>query len=589
MNEIYDLYTLTPMQQGILFHSLRDQDKDTYISQISFQVDGDLDLIHFERAWQWLIERHSAFRTLFVWEDTDTPVQAVFNSIEFNMSVIDLIGLSSDQQTLKLKSFNRKERNKGFELTELPLMRVAVIKLSEESVHVVWTYHHIIMDGWSSHIAINELFTAYRDFCSGKMPEQPKVRPYRDYVNWLRQQDNQLAENFWRKYLKGITTPTKFHTFGTTDNGGKFQTSELYLSSEATDALQQYSREIRVTLATLVQGAWSQLLSIYSGDRDVLYGTTGSGRPHDFVGAENMIGLFISTLPTKVTIKPNMIVSDWLKEIQTQQIQAREYEYASLTDIHNWSGLSRNTALFEALFVFENYPIQSEPETDSHLKLGNVEGFGNTNYPLNLITIPGQRLLLKLLFNSNDFTKSFADDLLRHLLYLLKSLSQCTAKTLAFWTPLNEHERDRLLIDWNETSRPYADDKPVHELFEEQVERTPDAEAVVFEDVTLTYAELNRRGNQLAHYLRQQGVGPESLVAICMDRSVDLIVALLGVLKTGGAYVPLDPSYPQERFAYMLADTQPKVLVTESKYLLSVPSYTGSIVLMDGIVETLAE
>ncbi len=324
------------------------------------------------------------------------------------------------------------------------------------------------------------------------------------------------------------------------------------------------ARQHHLTLNTLVQGAWAVLLSRYSGEDDVVFGGTVSGRPTDLSGVEAMVGLFINTLPMRVQMSGDTSLLPCLQRLQAEQVERERYAYSPLVEIHSWSEIPRGMALFESIVVFENYPL----DTSLRQRIDNVEISGirvieRTHYPLTVIVMPGPELALKIIYDTRRLEASSIVRLAGHLQILLGEMVANPHRRVSEMPLLTEAERCQLLVEWNDTKKDFPQGQCLHGLFEAQVNSTPDAVAVVYEDKRLTYRQLNRQANQLAHHLQKLGVGPEVLVGICVERSLEMVVGMLAILKAGGAYVPLDPAYPRDRLAFMLEDTRAPVLLTQ--------------------------
>ncbi|APJ11945.1 non-ribosomal peptide synthetase [Bacillus safensis] len=568
MNNIKDMYKMSPLQEGILFHSLYDKENSDslpYINQTSFLIKGPLKLAYFRKSWGYIVDRYDIFHTMFLWEEIDNPLQVVLKSTKFNVNFQDWTSYSIDEQKEKLKTFLKADRRRKFSLEEAPLMRVTVLQLSIDEFRVVWTHHHLILDGWGASIVINELFKVYENMVKGRDWVLTQSPPYKNYIRWIRQQDKAQAEAFWRKELEGITSPTPFGSVGDKKKQHQGYSQSIYhLSQEETQVLQKWARKNQLTLNTLVQGAWGYLLSKYSGEEDVLFGVTSSGRPTDLPGVEKMVGLFINTLPARVQVSGETKVVDWLKDLQVKDSKRRQYEYTSLTDIQGWSKIPRGISMFNTLYVFENYPVQ-EQSFDNELLILGFDGLEQTNYSLTLAVIPDEQLTLKLMYDLRYFEKETINHLYNHLVEVLKQITEDSPqKKLNELMYLTDRERNQLVVEWNQTNVEYPQDLLIQDLFESQVQENPDAIAVVYEDEEWSYKEVQEQANQLAHYLQKRGVGPESLVGLCVERSPKMIVGLLGILKAGGAYVPLDPAYPEKRLQYILEDAGIQILVTES-------------------------
>ncbi len=443
-------------------------------------------------------------------------------------------------------------------------------------------------------LVFQEVFAFYQAFLQGEKLTLPTPRPYRDYIIWLQQQDVIQAETFWRQTLQGFTIPTQL---GQSDRqrqnlDDNYDRQAIFLNSSITKTLESFSQKHQLTLNTLIQGAWALLLGRYSNEQDVVFGATISGRPSDLVQAESMMGLFINTLPVRVKIDPQASILPWLQQIQAQQVDARQYEYSSLIEIHGWSEVPRNLPLFETIVVFENYPVEEIPlsEADLDLEINFSHSFDRTNYPLTLGVTPGKQLLLEIAYEPGDrFNADSINRMLGHLITLLESIAVNPQQPLSQLSLLTTVERQQVLFDWNDNQAEYPVDKCIHALFEEQVTKTPDAVAVVFGEQSLTYRQLNEGANQLAHYLQTLGVKPESLVGICVERSVAMVIGLLGVLKAGGAYIPLNPTHPVERLAEMLANAQVAVLLTQQSLVESFDKYQADIVCLDSDWQLIAQ
>lgn len=577
---VEDFYPLSPMQQGMLFHSLYAPDSGVYVEQLSCTLQGDLNVQAFERAWQQVMNRNPILRSGFVGGGLKEPVQVVHRDVPMSLESQDWRALPSSEVETRLESYLRGERERGFDLSTPPLMRLALMQVAQDAYQFVWSYHHILLDGWSVPILLQEVFVLYEALCRGEAASLHRRRPYRDYIVWLKNQRMDAAEAFWREQLRGFTAPTPLTVDHPLEQGADqrgvelhqaddqeaYDEQEIWLSRQETRALERMAREHHLTINTLIQGAWALLLSRYSGEDDVLFGATVSGRPTDLPGAQSMIGLFINTLPIRVQVSETSTI-DWLRNLQARVGEIRDYEYSPLIEIQGWSDVPRGVPLFESILVFENYPIDTET-LEEHgglsLSMQNLRSFEQTNYPLTLVAGAAEQLMVKIVYDVRRFEEDTISRMLGHLRTLLESLSANPSRSVWKLPLLTETERHQMLVEWHQTTEDYPSDRCVHELIEEQANQTPRDVAVVFEDEHLTYEALSRQTNQLAHYLQKRDVGPETIVAICLDRSLEMIVALLGVLKAGGAYLPLDPTNPEDRLAFMLKDSQASLVLTKA-------------------------
>ncbi|MDQ0418593.1 amino acid adenylation domain-containing protein [Croceifilum oryzae] len=567
MSDIIDIYGLSPLQKGMLFHTLYDQEDDhsfSYIVQVGFLLGGRLEVDTFEKAWTHVMNHHEILRSVFVWEEVDQPLQAVYQSLPLSIHRKDWSSLPPEKREKKLSQFLTEDRRQGFSLDEAPLMRITAIKEAEEETRIIWTHHHILLDGWSVSLVMSEVMEVYLKLIKGETLDHSKPLPYKRYIQWINKQDRKKAEQFWTEELKGFHAPTPL-AMERSDHGQAqgYQENVYQLSEERSETLQEWARTNQLTLNTLVQGAWAYLMSRYSGENDIVFGVTSSGRPTELVGAEKMVGLFINTLPTRIRLSNEGSVVDWLHQIQMKEMDRRQYEYNSLVDIQGWSEVPRNSALFHTLYIFENYPVQGALDAD--LRLLDAQSAEQTNYPLTLIAMPGRQITLKLMYDRHYFDGEIIQRIQGHLAEVLIQMTKSSDVTLSEVTHLTMEEQTQLLEKWNDTGIDYSSEHMIHTLFEQQVEKTPEAIAVMHEGERLTYQELNERANQLAHYLQKCGVGQDSLVGVYMDRSLDMMVGLLGILKSGAAYVPLDPTYPESRLRYIVEDAGIEVLLTQEK------------------------
>ncbi len=569
MDNIIDLYELSPMQQGMLFHSLYSPESGIYFEQRNCKLKGNLNISAFKTAWQKVIERHTILRTAFYWEEVEKPLQVVHKQVDLSWIEENWQDFIINQQNDKLEEFLQADRQQGFDLNQPPLMRCALLQIQTSEYYFVWSHHHLLMDGWCNGILLKEVFSFYQAAISGKSLFLPHPRPYRDYIQWLQQQDIALSKKFWRDKLKGFIAPTPLIKDSRTVTYQQDIVSEqqIQLPIKLTTDLQNLAQENRLTLNTISQGIWAILLSRYSGENDIVFGATVSGRPPNLPGVESIVGLFINTLPVRVNLSGDKELLPWLQQLQTQQIEQESFSYSSLIDIKQWSDVLPGVGLFESLVIFENYPVSIDAVLQGwsdDLQITQAKGFERTNYPLSLTVIPGAELSLRINYDSNRFESATITRMLGHLETLLQGIVTNPQQKPWELPLLTAIEKQQLLVDWNDTNCDYSN-LCIHQLFAAQAEKTPDKIAVIFESQQLTYKELNQKANQLAHYLKSVGVEEETRVGICLERSEKMLVGLLGILKAGGTYIPLDPAFPEERLTFMLEDSGVNFLITDSR------------------------
>ncbi|MEO1636268.1 MAG: condensation domain-containing protein, partial [Cyanobacteria bacterium J06631_9] len=612
VSQIQDLYELSPMQQGMLFHSLYAPETGIYFEQRHCLLEGRLNIPAFKQAWQQVVDRYNVLRSEFHWEETDQPVQVVYQTAQLPWTEADWQSLNGEQQSQQLETFLVSERRQGFQLDKAPLMRCALFQLSDKTYRFVWSYHHLLMDGWCNGILIREVLALYRANCANEQISLPAVKPYRDYIEWLQRQDKSKAEQYWAHALQSLSEPTSLgieiveqdtveqdlEKSGETPRewqGHRALQSEenQFLSPSLSAALRDLSKQSHLTLNTLFQGAWSILLSRYSGQTDVLFGATISGRPPALAGVESMVGLFINTVPVRSQLLPQATLRSWLESLQQSQRDRETYSYASLTDIQSWSDLTGNRKLFESLLVFENYPLSIETVTQDMgvgFTLKDAQGYEQTNYPLTLVIIPGETIQLSLRYDALRVRPAAIARMVDHLEVILESFTRGLGQKIEEISLLTQSEQQQLATQGQGESVDIPD-LCVHQQIEQQIQETPDARAILFstgststsntsadgenQTTSLTFQQLNHRANQIAHYLIEQGIQTGSRVGLFLPRSLDMVVALLAILKSGSTYIPLDPSHPAERTRHIVADAQLTAVISHRDLVRDLSLPTG--------------
>ena len=584
---IESIYELSPTQQGLLFHSLYSPQSGMYAGQFTFTF-SDLDVAAFEQAWRRVVERHETFRTSFYWEETDKPLQVVARRVQLPFEHEDWRGCAPEEQESRLRRFLDRDRARDFDLARAPLMRLTLIRLGETAYEFIWTHHHLLLDGWSVGLVLKEVFSLYSANRFGSSLALARPRPFRDYVLWLGRQDAARAESYWRSRLSGLTRPTPLPGASVSASTGassvRYEERRVSLGAELSAALREAARRQQLTLSTVMAGAWALLLSRYAGTKDVVFGAVVSGRPAELEGAEGMVGLFINTLPVRVKVDEGAGVWEWLRRLQSEQVEMREYEYSPLSQVQRWSELPPSTPLFETIVAFENYPVDSSLRKEAQaLQVSMARSTEKANYPLAVVVIPKSEIIIKMSYDDSRYDGEAVGRLLGHYETLLRGMAEAEEREVRSLSLLGAEERRRLLKEWSGARTDYPSHLCIHQLFEEQARQTPDSVAVVFGDESLTYARLNARANQLAHHLRDCGVGPEVPVGVCLERSAEMLPALLAVLKAGGAYLPLDPSSPRGWLLGLLADARSPIVLTRARHLESLSGYSGRVFALEGL------
>lgn len=568
MKNLEDIYQLSPLQQGMLFHCLSRPESGLYWEQFSFILRGPLDPHLLHRAWGQVMQRHSALRTTIHWKGIDQPMQVVRKEVETPWAVKDWRADPEEHRRVRLDQLLEEDASLPLDFSRAPLMRLYLIQARPNLHYLIWSFHHLLLDGWSVATVLGEVFHIYQALEEGQTPRLAPPRPFRDYILWLQNQDQNQAQEFWTRTLAGFSEPTRIASQAGKEAGGRqaLTSSECRSRWSAGDSsgLRSFAKKHRLTLNTLIQGAWALLLSRYSGDDDILFGATVSGRPSGLDGIEQMVGLFINTIPIRVAVGTEDRLAAWLARLQSAQIEARQFDYAALSEIQAWSQVSSAQPLFESLIVFENYPFSSPGDGggSSRLEVQHLRTRERLNDPLVLAVEPERELLFKIAFDASRFERPMVEGMLDHLNRLLKAFQERPEGRVTR-LPMFSPEDEEALLRRCSGPLPQRDEQSIHEMVEAQCSRTPDAIAVVSSDTQMTYAKLSRLSDVLAARLRQLGLGPDSPVALYLERSSLLLVGVLAVLKAGGCYLPLDPSYPPRRLAHMLEDSGASLLITQ--------------------------
>jgi glycopeptidolipid biosynthesis protein len=552
-HDIADVLPLTPVQEGLLFHSTiaRGTENDVYAVQLDITVTGVLDQHRLRDAVHAVVARHPNLAARFC-ELADEAVQIIPADPVIAWRYLDLRGddLTPDDEIERLCT---AERAAVCDLVERPTFRATLIRTSGNQHRFVLTFHHIVIDGWSLPVLLQEIFAGY---FGHRLPAAPS---YRTFVSWLARQDREAARAAWREVLDGFTTPT---LVAPPAHAGPRGVESYRLSAETTKALGELARSCHTTVNTVLQAAWAQLLMAMTGQRDVAFGTAVSGRPAELPGSDSIVGLLINTVPVRARTTATTTVADLLEQLQRHHNDTIEHEHLALNEIHHVAG---HEQLFDTLFLYESYPIDTSAFAGVHeLAVTEFNNREYNHYPLSVMALPGHELGLRVEFDADAFDVAAIEALIERFQRVLGTMAADPLRRLSSMDLLEPGERD-LIDTWGNRavlSQPVIAPISIPERFSEQVARNPEAIALTFEGRSLTYGELDDDANRLANLLAVYGAGPGESVALLVPRSDEAIVAILAVLKTGAAYLPIDPSVPTSRLEFMLADAKPIAAVT---------------------------
>jgi len=574
----FSFYKLSPLQEGLLFHGLYDNKSSSYVEQLCLDFPKDLDIHTFKKSWEYLMSQYTILRTGFHHKSLEVPVQCVYEGVALPITELDYSHYSSEEQQEKINVLESLDLSKGFDFTKAPLFRITLIKKKTEHYRMIFTNHHIILDGWSVSILIGQFMAYYNQLKEGNTITAPKVDSFKDYIDYIGQIPSYKSENFWREFLSDIESGSllPFADKEISRNRSKvvLKKDELNFDKKFTKLIKKFAKKHRLTVNTIMQGVWGLLLSKYTGKSDAVFGVTVSGRPSDMEDAEHRIGLYINMLPLYCKLKSDERLINWLLGIQNSQLASREYQYSSLSHLQQLTNVQGE--LFDTILVYQNYPEASELSSiEGTLEISNADAKVQTNYPLTLSVAERETLHIGFSYNTLHLHSSSIEMMIKHFQYVLEQFVEASTETLIGGIGIvSSEERHELLEVFNDTSKDYSNHKTVVDAFEFHAANTPDSVAVVYQDEQLTYKELNEHSNRLANYLKDTyTLGTDDRVGVLLEPSLWNIISFLGILKTGAAYVPIDMSLPTTRKSFIINDTDLKVLIIESMNVLDVVDY----------------
>ncbi|WP_337661786.1 non-ribosomal peptide synthetase [Actinoalloteichus sp. AHMU CJ021] len=588
---VTELYPLTGLQAGMLFHAVADPASVAYLEQLSCVLEGVDQPGLVAVAWQRVVNAHEALRVSVAWREVPDPVQVVHREVEVPITVEDWSGYEGGEQDRRWREYQRRDQGVAFDLERAPLMRVLLAGLGEGRVRVVWTFHHLLLDGWSTTTFLDDVFHEYDALRHGETGDRPRPRfdpalsrspvgrrQYGEFLRWLTRQDQTTGRAYWREALAGFDQPTALPWDRAPDRAHRSESTarvRVPLTTAGSEAVFSFARQERVTVNAVVQAGWALVLARHAGTVDVVFGATVSGRPAEVVGSQEMVGLFINTLPVRVVCDPGVRVGEWVSGVQARQVEARQFDYVPLTGIE--SELPAGVGLFQSLVVFENYPVQ-EAGSASGVRVSGVEAVEATNYPVTVTVYARDRVEAWLSYDPELFTEDTAGRVAARFAWALSEIATNPDRNLGDLEVLTPEDTGSI-AGWNATDRPV----PVVDLaglLARQAGRTPEAAAVLTDTgAGLSYAEFTARVARVAAVLRSRGVGVESRVGVVLPRSVDSVVAVWAVWTAGGVYVPVDPEYPAERIAYVLKDSTPALVITTEDLVGSLPADIDTLVI----------
>lgn len=589
-NNIEDVYTLSPLQEGMYYHWLLGSSSSLYFSQTSYRLNAaSYSVEQIKRAYHQLIERYSILRTSFVNEFSE-PLQVVYKEVASSFSYEKLdVNLSEEAREIHIEQAKVADRELGFNLKESSQMRLKILDLGGGFYEFIWSHHHILMDGWCIGILINDFYQLLKGIKSGTPAVLAKPTPYSNYIKWIIAVDQKASLTYWSEYLKeyNSTVEVPFKN----ENGVSLLYSEVkktfFIKDELYTKVKNLCNELEITQNTFIQAIWGVLLSKYNGTQDVVFGSVVSGRPSNLAGVESMIGLFINTVPVRVAYDETTRPIDLLKSMHQTGIENNAHHYTNLSMIQAQTEIGKD--LIDHIMSFQNYLKQDNPEagnpseTEEQLLVESSEIIDQSNYDFNIrIAVAELSMMVEFKYNENSFDNDGVENLMKHFYTLAEQFTLQNDQAILSLDYLTSEEEHTILEDFNNTKAPLSMDRNVVEVFRAQVAKTPDRIAVNFENKTYTYRQLDQLSNRLAHCLKDDyNLSIGGLVGIQLDRNEWQIISILGVLKAGGAYVPIVPQYPDDRKEYMIKDSGMNLLITDTNYMFDMDYFEGTLLAID--------
>lgn len=565
---VVNICPLTPMQEGMLFQYINNPDSSQYFEQLILTLQGSVDYDLFAIAWNNVVKINQMLRTVFRWEKIDKPVQIILRDYELPIRIYDYSDKSDKDKKLFLNEIKIKDFEEKINIAEAPF-RLTLLKMAHNEYDLIVSHHHIILDGWSNGIIFSEFLDAYKKLCLGAEPAKIQKTDFKEYIEYLQLQDTNMQKAFWGDILKGFESKTILPADRKKLNSN-FNSSHytMRLDKKTHLEIESFAKDQRITLATILYAAWGFLLQKYGNCDDVLFGTTVAGRRTRISGIENMVGLFINTIPLRINNKPSQTVDEYLGMVNKLILDREAYESTSLTEIRACSPLNASESLFDSIVVIENYPLDKLINSgDDSISLKSYAVNEATNFDISLAIMPSEELVIKLIYNGDIFDEDTIKGLCSSFASIVTEFAKKPNRLLSEISILNSGELSCLLNSYNKTDTLFPKGKTLNELFEEQAAQNPDCTALKMGGKSVTYDELNKRANQIARMLISKGVKPKEAVGLIIDRSILMIELILGILKAGGAYLPLDSSLPKNKIFDILEDAKAKVIVSDKEIL----------------------
>ncbi|WP_331846023.1 amino acid adenylation domain-containing protein [Paenibacillus haidiansis] len=559
-NNVEDIFALSPLQEGMVFQFINETSEHTNIIQFSVTIHGALDVNKFHEAWKHVFNNNEVLRTIFRWEGIQKPVQIVLKHTEMDFEYTNVSDEEAVNRQILIEQIKTRAKN-AIDIRFKPIV-IRLCKTSMDKYEMIITNHHILYDGWSNSIILNEFIDSYCQLYHGQPLTTTHKNKYKSFIKQIEQCDKEKSDKYWEQYFNGFSEKTSLPKIkGTANSSISVNHVKYTFTEEETNLIHAYLKTHKISLATLFFSAWGILLQKYNDTDDVVFGTTVSGRNVALKGIDNMVGLFINTIPLRIMAKDDDTIENLFQNVSNMLLEREQYEHTPLVKIKHHSRMTDN--LFDSIVVVENYPLDINKLQNNILTAESFRIDENNGFDLTLMVTLIHSIEITLMYRGEVFEREIVNALMNHLVNIIKQMLENSLTRISSIDLLSNDEKNKILFTFNDTKAELSNDETLHKLFEKQVQTTPNKVAVLYNDAKLTYNELNNKANQLARRLRQLGIKEGSVVCIMTDRSFEMMIGLMAILKSGGAYLPLSKDYPAERIDYILKDSGAQVLLAD--------------------------
>ena len=563
---IEDILPLTPIQEGMLFHYIKNPGKEYYLEQLELELAGNIDISLFEKAWNFVIESNEMLRTFLSWEKVEIPVQIIQKEHRISPEFHDFSKQLTAELKPSLEKIKTTEREKIYLLHDNIPFSIALCKTGSDQYEMIVTNHHILYDGWSNGIILKEFINVYNDFSEGIEPKKPGKPKFKEFIKWIQGRDTNKLLEYWGNYLNGLDycTNISIKKRKIEKNEERPNKIQISVSYDLKEELDNFVKKQKINASTILYTSWGILLQKYNNTNDVVFGTTVSGRSAKVQGIEDIVGLFINTIPLRVLYRSGEKIERLLQNINKTLLEREEYEIVSLVDLNKYTQLNMNSEFFNSIVVIENYPLENTLiGQKGNLSINSYSMMESTHYDITIGITVFDDIEITFIYNGSFFDDRSIRNMSCHYLNVIRALITEPGDKVSEIEIITPEEKNKILYEFNKTAISYDRNKTIDQLFKEQCRKNPDTSVLYWSRSTcLTYRELNHRANQISLILQEKGGHTGSVVGIMMEESPELPVGILGILKLGGAYLPIDPGYPEERVRFMLTDSAAGIVLS---------------------------